>query len=95
MPEYSEILSAYRGGNPLLVHAPIGMAKPSTHDLPPLQHVFGKPNDRSQPGAGDLTNKWQQHVNSEKDKLGYDSMRLNKICANRKLSFCEIKEFRG
>jgi hypothetical protein len=70
------------------------MPKPSTHDLPPLQHSFGKPNDRTQPGASELTSKWHFHVNSEKDRLGYDYMRLNKMIANGKLSPEQIKNLR-
>ena len=51
--DYSDIISYYHNGNPLLVQARVGMSKPSTHNLPPLTHTFGKPNVQKE-GAKEL-----------------------------------------
>ena len=63
--DYSEIISYYHNSNPLLVQARVGMAKPSTHDLPPLTHIFGKANVHKE-GAKESVQTWQVHINSER-----------------------------
>ena len=84
--EFSDILSYYHQSNPLWVQSQVGVAKPTTHDLPPLTHAYGKPNHKSIYDAGKLTNSWQVHTNSEKEKASYDYMKFNKLSSNRKLS---------
>lgn len=68
------------------------MSKPSTHDLPPLTHTFGKANVLNE-GAKGLVQDWQVHKNSEREKRAYDYMKLNKLCVTRK-SPSEIKTYR-
>ena len=44
--------------NVLLVKDDVGKPKPATVKLPGEGHIFGKPENRSQEGAGIITSSW-------------------------------------
>ena len=47
--------------NVLLMKDDVGKPKPCVHKLPKEGHTFGKPDDRSQEGAGIITSSWVEH----------------------------------
>ena len=44
--------------NVLLVKDDVGKSKPATVKLPGVGHIFGKPENRGQEGAGIITSSW-------------------------------------
>lgn len=53
--------SMHNRRNILLVKDDVGKAKPCTVRLPPAGFVYGKPENRAEPGAGVVTGQWKQH----------------------------------
>ena len=51
--------------NVLLVKDDVGKPKPATVKLPGFGHIFGKPENRSQEGAGIITSSWETHKTSK------------------------------
>jgi hypothetical protein len=84
-----------RTSNILLNKADIGEQKPITHDLPPVEHCYGKESKKQEYGAGALTSSWMTHTKTEREKTGYDYIKLNKVCADKIiLGPQKIDEFR-
>ena len=57
--------SMHNRRNILLVKDDVGKAKPCTVSLPPAGFVYGKPENRAEPGAGVVTGQWKQHEISQ------------------------------
>ena len=79
--------------NVLLVKDQIGKAKPCTFKLPSTQHTYGKPEDRTQEGAGAITSSWMTHNASQMPKkvIPNDFKKLNKVQAKTAANQNEIR----
>jgi hypothetical protein len=70
------------------------MVKPATYELPPLNHAFGKPLDRYNPGAAVCVREWNVHTVSEKDQPECDFTRLNKYTMAKGMKSTERRHLR-
>ena len=58
-------IANFKEKNVLLARDDVGRAKPTTHDLPTGNHVFGVPNKKENYGAGKLTAEWDVSKKSD------------------------------
>ena len=79
--------------NVLLVKDSIGKAKPCTFKLPAKAHTYGKPEDRTQEGAGAITSSWLTHNASQLPSkvIPNDFKKLNKVQARTGAKQNEIR----
>ena len=66
--------------NYLLLKDDVGRPKPFTRNLPSVEFTYGKPENNSQEGAGDVTRSWQYPSNKRNDSTNNprDFKKLNK-----------------
>ena len=67
--------------NILLVKDDVGRAKPCTVKLPQGNHVYGKPDNKDQEGAGIITSSWIEHKQSKSHVAPKDFRKINKVGA--------------
>lgn len=70
--------------NVLLVKDDVGKAKPCVFKIPQHITTFGKPDDRSQEGAGKITSSWQEHNKSKSFAPQKDFRKMNKFGVSQK-----------
>ena len=65
--------------NVLLAKDDVGKPKPVTFKLPKGDHVFGKPDNKDQEGAGIITGSWATHKSSKSIVPQKDFRKINKF----------------
>jgi len=53
-------MNIYMSHNVLLVKSDVGQIKPFTHDLPAIDHTYGKRNPMDLCNAGKLISSWKE-----------------------------------
>ncbi|EAR93263.2 hypothetical protein TTHERM_01190430 (macronuclear) [Tetrahymena thermophila SB210] len=81
--------------NKLLLKNEIGKAKQSTYNLPPINHVYGKPPKKDAEGAKEVTMTWKYHDESKDKEPPRDFLKLNRDCIKDKcFNAKEISRYR-
>ena len=75
-----------RQKNCLLVKSGVGQPKPFTHDLPAINHTYGKKNRPDHFNAGSLLSSWNNHATSLTEIRAQDFSKINKIALLKKVT---------
>ena len=81
--------------NCLLVKSDIGQTKPTTHDLPRGNHIYGKKSRPDEFGAGSLVSSWNETKQTVVVNVSQDFSKVNKMALKNKVTDAKaLKGFR-
>jgi hypothetical protein len=72
-------MNTYMSHNVLLVKGDVGQMKPFTHDLPGLEHTYGKRNPMDLCNAGKLISSWKEYQIKRSASQERDFIKVNKL----------------
>lgn len=57
----------------------VGRSKPSAYSLPPVEYTYGKPLERDEEGAKEVSMTWKYHNETRAKEPDRDFAKLNKL----------------
>ncbi|EAR89726.2 hypothetical protein TTHERM_00974270 (macronuclear) [Tetrahymena thermophila SB210] len=68
-----------RTQNTLLLKDDVGRSKPSAYSLPPVDYTYGRPLERDEEGAKEVSMTWKYHAETRPKEPDRDFAKLNKM----------------